>query len=132
MRRLGVRGGVHRGVGGHLPFNLRARAVVHAQLPAGVEETHCTERGDSCCVYEVRYRRGSFLGLSLGSVLGMGTGLGLALSAGAAPLAMGLFVFLGAMLGGAAGRAVDLARQLDAVGGARRGQQTPGASPFSI
>ena len=101
---------------------LEAIPTLFGLLPAGVEETHCTERGDSCCVYEVRYRRGSFVGLSLGSVLGMGAGLGLALFAGAAPLAMGLFVFLGAVLAGAAGRAVDLARQLDAVGGARRGQ----------
>ena len=101
---------------------LEAIPMLFGLLPARVRETQCAYAGSLHCEFEVKWshmpRRGLFLGAGLGVALGAAAlgaggiaGWGLALGA--------LFV---ALLGAGAGRAFDLAQQLEAVGGARRGQ----------
>jgi len=100
---------------------LEAVPTLFGLLPATVRETQCAFEGAENCEFEVRWshmpRRGLLAGAGLGALLGAGlvTASGLAVWA----LAIGIPLF--ALLGAAAGRAVDLAQQLEAVGGARRG-----------
>lgn len=108
---------------------LEAIPMLYGLLPATVEETACRARGDETCQYRVRWKRGSFRGLATG--LGIGGTFGLAATASAVVLGglaglsiatVGLLSAAGALGIGAVGRAVDLANQLEAVAGARRGQ----------
>jgi len=91
-------------------------------LPGRVRETQCAFEGAEHCEFEVRWTRNPRRGLALGAVLGgvLG-GLGLA-ALGVPAWGWGLGAMGLALLAGGTGRAVDLARQLEAVGGARRGQ----------
>ncbi len=94
--------------------------------PAVVRETACAHHGASCCVFEAEWRLSSRRGLALGALLGacVGAAAGIALgaAAGTAPwLALPIALLL-AVLGAAAGRSVDLARQLDGMARGRLGQ----------
>jgi signal transduction histidine kinase len=93
-------------------------------VPARVRETACGYRGAPHCVFELSWtrslRRGMWLGIALGALLGGGlaaasvwTGWPLALAAAGGVIVAGLAA--------AAGRSLDLAKQLDAVAGARLG-----------
>ena len=101
---------------------LEAIPTLFGLLPATVRETQCGFAGAEHCEFEVRWshmpRRGLVLGAVFGALLAAGlvglTGLSLPLLIVGVPLLM--------VLGTAAGRALDLAHQLEAVGGARRGQ----------
>ncbi len=101
---------------------LEAVPTLFGLLPGTVHETQCAFRGALHCEFEVRWshtpRHGVAAGLGLGAVLG-----GVAMWAAGLPV-WGFVpaVALLTLLGGAAGRAVDLTRQLEAIGGARRGQ----------
>ncbi len=90
-------------------------------LPARVTSSTCLAKGDDACRYAVDWQRGSYLFLSIGGACGLALALlTLVLSASASTSAVVLsLALLG--LGVAAGRAVDLQRQLAAVAGARRG-----------
>ena len=94
--------------------------------PATIREIACAHRGASCCVFEAEWRLSSRTGLAIGAGVGAAVGVasGLALSAtavAAAWLPLPIVLAL-ALLGGAAGRSVDLARQLDAMARGRLGQ----------
>jgi len=97
-------------------------------LPARVQEVECRRRGDAACVYEARWSRHSRRGLLAGGLaagFAAGVAIGLGGLSGRDPLELGLLglAALGfTILGAAAGRSADLARQLAAVAGARRGQ----------
>ena len=101
---------------------LEAIPMLFGLLPGSVRETQCAFEGAEHCEFEVRWtrtpRRGLALGAGLVAILG---GLGLA-AGGVAGWGLVLGVAALALLGAAAGRAFDLSRQLEAVGGARRGQ----------
>lgn len=107
---------------------LEAVPSLFGLLPARVRETECAARGAASCVYEIRWSRTSRGGLYAGAVAGVALGLGAA--AGLAMLGSGSAaiwlippgVLLLGLLGAGAGRSIDLARQLEAVAGARRGQ----------
>ena len=91
-------------------------------LPGTVRETQCAFDGALHCEFEVRWthmsRQGVAGGLGFGAIVG-----GLTAWAAGWPLwALALSVSVLALLCAGAGRAVDLARQLEAIGGARRGQ----------
>jgi len=107
---------------------LEAIPGLYGLLPAQVAHPACRARGDAECRYAIDWRRGERRGV----VFGAGAGLALALAAAglAATGALGAAFGAGAAavlglaliaLGVAAGRAVDLGRQLLAVAGARRG-----------
>ena len=105
---------------------LESVPTLYGLLPAKVEESACLARGDSTCRYRVVWsreqRRGLIAGASAGLVCGVvfglsGIGLG-AISAGPASFCAAWITILGAALG----RGIDLAAQLEAVAGARRGQ----------
>lgn len=105
---------------------LEAMTPLYGLLPARVKETACAHRGAHACVYEVAWRQtprtGLVLGALVGALLGGAAGAGLAILGGLAgswALAVGLLVSL---TGAAAGRSIDLARQLDAVAQAGLGQ----------
>ncbi|MDE0885534.1 MAG: ATP-binding protein [Myxococcota bacterium] len=101
---------------------LEAVPMLFGLLPGRVRETQCAFEGAEHCEFEVRWtrnpRRGLALGAAVGGVLG---GLGLA-ALGVPAWGWVLGVVGLALLAGGTGRAVDLAQQLEAVGGARRGQ----------
>jgi signal transduction histidine kinase len=107
---------------------LEAVPTLYGLLPAVVHESSCVARGDDACRYRVQWQRTTHRGFAMaagiGAALGVGIGVG-AISLGSGGLATvlgilaGGLVFLGA---GAVGRSLDLARQLEAVGGTRRGQ----------
>jgi signal transduction histidine kinase len=96
--------------------------TVYGLLPARVREVECSSEGAPCCVYDVRWRRTTRVGLAGGASIGLAVGLSLAFVAGVplwgVPMAGGLL----ALICAAAGRSIDLAYQLEAVAGARRGQ----------
>jgi len=103
---------------------LEAIPLLFGLLPARVEERACSQRGAPQCVFSLRFgrvaRRGLWLGAAFGALLGPlavwgAAALPLAVAAPVAALAF-------ALLAAAAGRSTDLARQLEAVAGARRGQ----------
>jgi signal transduction histidine kinase len=103
---------------------LEAVPMLFGLLPARVDERECVAKGAERCVFDVRWRRLPRTGLWLGLVLGLALA-----AAGVAALwslwpvwvvAAAAVVLWG--LGVGAGRAFDLARQLEAVAGSRRGQ----------
>ncbi len=104
---------------------LESIPMLYGLLPARVVERRCAYRGDSHCEFEMRWTRSPRSGLLAGLVAGALCSAGAVFAAtlhGLPPLftvppALAL-VLLCAM----AGRSVDLARQLEAVAGARRGQ----------
>lgn len=105
---------------------LESIPTLYGLLPAQVVETACLGRGDSACRYRVRWsrdgRRGLILGSCAGSIAGVlfaATGVVLGL---VAPGPAVFFAALVSLLGTAIGRGIDLAAQLEAVAGARRGQ----------
>jgi len=101
---------------------LESIPMLFGLLPARVRETQCAYDGSLHCEFEVKWsampRRGLFVGAGLGLVLGAAA-LWTGGFAGAG-LALGSAIL--ALLGAAAGRALDLTEQLEAVAGARRGQ----------
>lgn len=112
---------------------LQALPLAYGLLPGRVRETSCVHRGGKACVYEVAWTRAPRAGLVSGLLVGSCTGSGLAFSLAHVPVLLALVSFAPALLaltlvfgctvvGAAVGRSVDLARQLDAVAGARRGQ----------
>jgi hypothetical protein len=105
---------------------LEAMTPLYGLLPARVRETQCAHQGDEACVYEVEWRRtprtGLLVGALVGALLGCAAGGGLALLAGLADsLATGVALLV-SLTGAAAGRSIDLARQLDAVAQGGLGQ----------
>ena len=105
---------------------LEALTPLYGLLPAHVTETACAHRGANACVYQVAWRRTPRVGLLLGSLAGVLLGgsaaASLALLAGLGgglASAFGLLVLAAVV---AAGRSLDLARQLDAQAGAGLGQ----------
>ena len=96
--------------------------TVYGLLPARVREVTCSSDGAPCCVYDVRWRRSSRTGLFAGAGLGVLGGAALAFWAGAPLWGLPIAGLLAALLSAAAGRSFDLANQLEAVAGARRGQ----------
>ncbi len=105
---------------------LEAIPTLYGLLPARVGDEACVARGDGDCRYRVVWRRGTTRGLRIGAGIGAAVaaaGLGLTSFAGAGPTAPALLGALAAVaLGAAFGRISDLGAQLEAVGGARRGQ----------
>ena len=103
---------------------LRALPLLFGLMPASVEETQCASQGASHCEFRASWDAASRQGLVAGGLLGAGVAGAAALGVfGAASLSLlaGASA-LGALLGSAIGRSRDLARQLEAVAGARRGQ----------
>jgi signal transduction histidine kinase len=105
---------------------LEAMTQLYGLLPAQVTETACAHHGAPACVYQVSWRRtprtGLLLGGGIGAVLGGAAGAGFALLTGlAGPWAVALALLV-ALTGAAAGRSVDLARQLGAVARGGLGQ----------
>lgn len=94
-------------------------------LPAKVGHSTCLAKGDDACRYAVDWQRGSHAGLAIGGASGALIALGtLAIAASSETpgiLTAGLLSTTMLALGLAAGRAIDLHRQLAAVAGARRG-----------
>lgn len=90
-------------------------------LPARVNESTCLARGADACRYDVRWQRGSFVGVLGGTCVGFGLMAAILLFAplGLAPSLV--LSFFGFALGIVVGRVVDLQRQIEAVAGARRG-----------
>ncbi len=94
-------------------------------LPAQVSPSSCLAKGDDACRYSVDWQRGSHAGLAIGGASGALIAL-VTLALAASSEASGIFTagllsLTMLALGLAAGRAVDLHRQLAAVAGARRG-----------
>lgn len=108
---------------------LEAIPTLYGLLPATVDDLQCTARGDSVCRYRIawqRYaRRGRTIGASLGAGLGLSTGLVIAML-GTTPWIMtgwgALTAILITAVAALLGHCFDLAAQLNAVGGTRRGQ----------
>ena len=104
---------------------LEAMTPLYGLLPARVTETSCAHRGASACVYEVAWRgtprTGLLIGTLVGALLGAVAAVGLASLGGSLTGAIALLVLL---TGAAAGRSIDLARQLDAVARGGLGQLT--------
>jgi len=103
---------------------LEAVPMLFGLLPAVVRETQCVARGAGDCRFDVGWKRSPRQGLMAGAGFGVLAGLGFVLSFGSlaspwllAPAVLGLVA-----LCAVAGRSLDLARQLEAVAGARRGQ----------
>lgn len=94
---------------------------VFGLLPARVRERECVDRGDARCVYEVHWSRAVRAGLVFGGLAGLAMGPALAFAAGAPPWAVALAAPALGLVSAAAGRSFDLARQLEAVAGPRRG-----------
>lgn len=107
---------------------LEAIPTLYGLLPATVQDSHCVARGDSVCRYGVEWQRTSRRGLTMG--ICVGAGLGLVVGLGTAALGLGAFVTAAGlvfglflwMISSILGRSIDLAAQLNAVGGTRRGQ----------
>jgi len=104
---------------------LEAMTPLYGLLPARVTETSCTHRGARACVYEVAWsgtpRTGLLFGSLAGALLGAMAAAGFAPFGGSLAAALALLVLL---TGAAAGRSIDLARQLDAVARGGLGQLT--------
>jgi len=101
---------------------LEAVPTVYGLLPARVREMECVTRGDAACVYDVRWRRSSRRGACVAALAGLVSGVVLAELAGLPPWGLVISGLVAGAIGATAGRSFDLARQLDAVAGARRGQ----------
>ncbi|MCP4036918.1 MAG: HAMP domain-containing histidine kinase [bacterium] len=104
---------------------LEALPLGFGLLPARVTESQCVGDGAPHCCFEVCFdtgsRRGTWAGLGMGSAAAMVLA-GWAAASGALPLwAVGIGASMSLLLGFVAGRATDLAKQLEAVAGARRG-----------
>jgi len=95
---------------------------VYGMLPARVRETDCVNRGGASCVYDVRWEHNSRRGMMAGALVGAAAGVGLAAQSGAPWWGIPIVSVATGLLAAAAGRAFDLAQQLDVVAGARRGQ----------
>jgi signal transduction histidine kinase len=94
-------------------------------VAAQVRERECAYDGAERCVFEVSWTRTPRSGMNAGAGLGLllGGGLAATLYLAALPIWAAIVAGLcGTVLAAAAGRAIDLARQLEAVAGARRGQ----------
>ncbi len=102
---------------------LEALPLSFGLLPAKVEESQCVGQGASHCCFEVRFESssnlGAFFGLGVGAVVAVGLCV-LALP-GIALWLQGLVGGIITVLSAAAGHSFDLAKQLKAVAGARRG-----------
>jgi len=103
---------------------LEGLPLLYGLLPAQVEETACAYRGETACRFRVRWTAHPRTGLFGGTVAGLF--LAGALGSGAWMLggpvwALPLLTLVLVGLGAGAGRSIDLARQLEAVAGARRG-----------
>jgi len=103
---------------------LEALPLSFGLLPARVNETACVAKGATHCTFEVYFEGRSVKGAVAG--LGLGAALAAALCVFLLPsLPLATQLTLGGLIAGlsfVAGYAVDLARQLQAVAGARRGQ----------
>lgn len=128
---VGLRKGVaERGRAAALQCALRVGMLeaipgLYGLLPARVVKSSCLAKGDAVCRYAVDWQRGSHAGLVLGGAVGAILAAG-ALAFGFGSSALGsvtgvCLALLFQALGLAAGRVVDLHRQLAAVAGARRG-----------
>jgi len=103
---------------------LEAIPLLYGLVPARVDETQCAYRGAACCEFEVSWSRSPRSGLLVGAAAGVLVGAaGTAAGAGLGWPLWGLLVGAAGLvvLCAAAGRSIDLARQLEAVAGARRG-----------
>ncbi len=103
---------------------LEAVPLLFGLVPARVRETRCGYAGAEHCEFEVTWSRDPRIGLFSGAAAGFAIMIGLLFAA--STLGWSLWaVALGAsalcLLTAAAGRSFDLARQLEAVAGARRG-----------
>lgn len=107
---------------------LEAVPTLYGLLPARVHDAECVVRGDSTCRYRVEWRRTSRRGLAVGSLVGgtLGTSLITTCLVLGAPWPIVVSALFGGLLlwtcAAAIGRVFDLAAQLDAVAGTRRGQ----------
>lgn len=103
---------------------LEALPLSYGLLPARVRETECVGKGATHCTYEVHFEGRSVRGALIG--LGVGTMASLAICGLLIPeVSIGVQGILGVLIAAlfcSAGFSVDLARQLQAVAGARRGQ----------
>ena len=102
---------------------LEALPLSFGMLPAKVEESQCVGDGASHCCFEVHFDRRSNQGALAGIVVGAATAVGLCglLLADAQLWAQAVVAVVVTLLSMAAGHGVDLAKQLAAVAGARRG-----------
>ncbi|MFT5444038.1 MAG: signal transduction histidine kinase [Myxococcota bacterium] len=102
---------------------LEALPLSYGLVAAKVVEVECAGKGASHCKFEVRFEARSITGTLAGVVVGAAFGVGLcALLLAATPTSTQLIVGgVVALLGGVAGYAIDLAKQLEVVAGARRG-----------
>lgn len=102
---------------------LEALPLSFGLLPAKVEESQCVGKGASHCCFEVRFDGRSNSGVLTGLVAGAAAAVGLCgLLLADTPLwAQGVVAGVITLLSMAAGHAVDLAKQLQAVAGSRRG-----------
>ncbi|MBW2386868.1 MAG: HAMP domain-containing histidine kinase [Deltaproteobacteria bacterium] len=102
---------------------LEALPLSFGMLPAKVEESQCVGDGASHCCFEVHFDRRSNRGVLAGMVVGAATAVGLCglLLADAQLWAQAVVAGVVTLLSMAAGHGVDLAKQLAAVAGARRG-----------
>jgi len=103
---------------------LEAVPLLFGLVPATVRERRCAYKGATHCEFEVRWSRGPRTGLLVGGAAGAVLGAGVL--AGSAALGWPLWAAAIAapalaIVTAAAGRSIDLARQLEAVAGARRG-----------
>ncbi len=105
---------------------LEAVPLLFGLLPARVRERDCAYRsGAECCVFELSWSRTQRRGLIAGALAGVPMAAGsaiVAMRAGLPGWASALAGLGALLLAAAAGRSLDLARQLEAVAGSRRGQ----------
>jgi len=107
---------------------LEAIPTLYGLLPATVTDVKCVARGHSECEYRVEWKRSTRRGVMLGSWVGAALGLtltALIVAFGSGGLMTAIGVMSGILVFGSAallGRSLDLAAQLNAVGGTRRGQ----------
>jgi len=103
---------------------LEAVPLLFGLVPARVRETQCGYAGAPHCEFEVTWSRNPRVGMLAGAAAGLAIALGLGLCAftfGWSLVSVALAAPALAVLCAAAGRSIDLARQLEAVAGARRG-----------
>lgn len=102
---------------------LEALPLSYGLVPAKVVEVECAGKGASHCKFEVHFEARSIKGTLAGVGVGAALAAGLcALLLASTPTSTQLIVGgVIALLGGVAGYAVDLAKQLEVVAGARRG-----------
>jgi len=96
--------------------------TVYGLLPARVREVRCVSTGASCCIYDVRWQRNSRFALFAGAAIGVVAAVPLAWLSGVPLWGLPIAGLAGGLLCAGAGRSFDLAQQLEAVAGARRGQ----------